>query len=653
MNISMILESIDSGYMALPEFQRGYVWNRDQVRGLIQSLYRRHPVGSLLVWVTRSAGAPARGDGELVPGIVKLILDGQQRITTLYGIVRGRPPQFFDGNLGTLRGLHFHLESEEFSFYQPVRMKDDPFWIDVTRLMQEGVGEYADLFMGDGLSKERQKVFYNRLSALHDIPKVDLHIEEVAGADKTIEVVVDIFNRVNSGGTKLSQGDLAMAKICADWPEARGRMRRTLTRWRSDGYDFNLDWLLRNVNTILTGEAKFQHLHNIDAATIRNGVERAERHADTLLHYLSGRLGLDHDRVLFGRYAFPVMTHYLDRRGGHFADGVESDRLLFWYLESAMWGRFSGSTETVIDKDLKALEDTGAGPDVLIRELMLSHGRLTVEPEHFGGWSLGARFYPVLYLLTRTRQARDWRTGVELKLEHLGRMQRPEVHHIFPKARLYKNGYAKAEVNAVANYCFQSKDTNLWISDRLPEEYFPEVEARHPGVLASQWIPTDPGLWKLDRYRDFLEARKALLAEQTNQLLRELFHGELPTPSEIPTGVSEAASSVTVLGAIESPEEEAKLADLNAWVRAIGLPEGRLAYELNDETTGAPLAILDLAWPDGLQVGLSEPVAVLLNEGSELLKILNQRGYRYFTAAEGFRGYVEKQVMAIAEVEGG
>ena len=98
MKISTILDHIDSGHVALPVFQRGYVWNRDQVRGLMHSLYRGHPVGSLLVWVTESADAEHRGDHDLPPGVVKLLLDGQQRITTLYGLARGKPPKFFDGN---------------------------------------------------------------------------------------------------------------------------------------------------------------------------------------------------------------------------------------------------------------------------------------------------------------------------------------------------------------------------------------------------------------------------------------------------------------------------------------------------------------------------------------------------------------------------
>src|SRR3712207_918665 len=92
MNVLAILNLIDVGNIALPEFQRGYVWNRDQVRGLMDSLYHRHPVGGLLVWVTSAGSTKARGDGHVQPGPVELLLDGQQRITSLYGIIRGGNP---------------------------------------------------------------------------------------------------------------------------------------------------------------------------------------------------------------------------------------------------------------------------------------------------------------------------------------------------------------------------------------------------------------------------------------------------------------------------------------------------------------------------------------------------------------------------------
>ena len=93
MKISTILDRIDSGSIALPEFQRGYVWNRAQVRKLMRSLYLGYPIGSLLMWETQTDPTLTRGDQELSQGVVNLLLDGQQRITTLYGVIRGQPPQ--------------------------------------------------------------------------------------------------------------------------------------------------------------------------------------------------------------------------------------------------------------------------------------------------------------------------------------------------------------------------------------------------------------------------------------------------------------------------------------------------------------------------------------------------------------------------------
>lgn len=353
MKVSTILDHIDSGHMALPEFQRGYVWNRDQVRGLMQSLYRRHPVGSLLVWATQSEGAASRGDQQLAQGVVKLLLDGQQRITSLYGIIRGRPPKFFDGNAGAFTDLRFNVDTEEFAFYSPVKMGVDPLWIDVTDLMKggnDGLGTYITTLGAVPELAPKLGGFIGRLTKVLGVRDVEFHVDEVTGDDKTIDVVVDIFNRVNSGGTKLSKGDLALAKICAEVPPARERMKHALKRWRDSGYYFDLDWLLRNVNTVATGEAKFHHLHAITAPEFGAALTRTEHSVDNLLNLIGGRLGLDHDRVLFGKYALPVMTHYLNRRGGTLTalDEKERDKLLFWYVNASIWGRFSGATETVL-----------------------------------------------------------------------------------------------------------------------------------------------------------------------------------------------------------------------------------------------------------------------------------------------------------------
>ena len=555
--------------------------------------------------------------------------DGQQRMTSLYGVVRGNAPKFFDGNTRIFTGLCFHLEDETFSFYQPVKMRDDPLWINVTELFQKGHKGIAEIITNLSTQPEtssKVSEYFTNISNLLGITDVDLHVEEVTGEDKTIDIIVEIFNRVNSGGTKLSKGDLALAKICADWPDARNAMKAKIKEWENADFDFNLDWLLRSINTVLTGEAKFHFLHDRTAEEIKDSLEKATKHINTCLNMISGRLGLDHDRVLFARYAIPVMVRYLDRHDGPL-DMTERDKLLFWFVQSGMWGRFSGSTESYIDKDLVAFEGTDGSLNNLLEQLRLWHGGLRVEPNHFTGWSLGARFYPVLYLITRMGEARDWGTGLPLKANLLGRMNRLEVHHIFPKSQLYKHKLNRSQVNALGNYCFLTKDTNIDISNRLPEEYFPEIEAAHHGALASQWIPSDKELWKIDNYLNFLEARKILLAAEVNRRMEELLHGDtqwLEGPKPIVSISSTDISDIAI--------EEDQLEALNEWMEQQSLMRGILAFDFADTYTGEQKAVLDLAWPKGIQEGLGQPVAVILTNGTETLAIASQAGYRCFAS---------------------
>jgi hypothetical protein len=646
MNVSDILSQIDLGSIALPEFQRGYVWNRDQVRSLMQSLYRRYPVGSLLVWTTRSEGAHTRGDGTVAPGVVELLLDGQQRMTSLYGIIRGKPPEFFDGNAETFTGLHFHLEREEFAFYSPLKMQDDPLWIDVTALMQESVASFFDRFV-ELEDRGKARTYMNRLAALEGIKHITLHIEKVTGEDKTVDLVVDIFNRVNSGGTKLSKGDLALAKVCAEWPAARDEMKKRLDKWRKAGFHFKLELLLRCITTILTGEALFAKLGDVYTARFRAGLERAERAVDGLLNLIGARLGLDHDRVLGSRYSFPLMARYLDERKFRLDDPRERDQLLYWYVHTFLWGRYAGSTETVLNQDLGLIEQPDGALERLIAELRRHRGDLQLQPNDFLGWSKGARFYPLLYMMTRVGKAKDWATGIELSMHLLGKLSRLEVHHVFPKALLYKNGYTRPDVNALANFTFLTQETNLRVSNRDPVEYLKEF--KHRDAIQSHWIPMDRRLWRVENYREFLEARRALLAEAANDFLDGLLAGAVPEAAAMPPIVDRDVAEVP--GGVAAAEEDDLLMAVNEWVVEEGLPEGEFLYELTDPQSGDAVAVLDLAWPDGLQAGLSEPAALLIDEPAGIHDAANRAGFRFFTDVETFRAYVHQEILASEKVE--
>jgi hypothetical protein len=642
--LGIILEQIDSGTILLPEFQRGYVWNRDQVRGLMRSLYRGYPVGALLVWETQADPGAVRGTSRGLGGVRQLLLDGQQRVTSLYGVMRGRPPAFFEGDPDTFTGLRFHVEDETFEFYAPAKMRDDPRWVDVTALFTNGLEPQIKRLNDHPDSAAQIVPYMTRLTRLHALLERDFHEEKITGGDKTVDVVVDIFNRVNSGGTKLSKGDLALAKICADWPEARSTMRTMLQHWSASGYQFSLDWLLRNTNALATGRAPFAALSDVSPGDFQSSLTIAGHHIGNFLDAAQGRLGLDHDRVLMGRYAIPVVSRYLQLHGykGHFPDTGQRDRVLYWYIHAALWGRFAGSTETVLAQDYETLGRNGI--DGLIAGLeRWRGGNLHIEAHDFEGFGRGSRFYPLLYLMTRVGAAQDFGSGLPLKNEMLGHLSSLQVHHIFPKALLYAHGYTRGEVNAVANFCFLTQKTNLDIGKRPPQEYFPEVAANHPDALASQWIPADPTLWTIDRYKDFLEARRDLLADAANNFLDELRAGH--------AGAA-AATLVRLAPPVDSDDESdnygAQVAQVVQQLLDEGCTRPLLDTEIADPETGHQLAIAEAYWPDGLQPGLGNPVVLELDGEESDLERLAELGFDVFTTTQALLGYVERRNRAAA-----
>lgn len=629
--LSTILDQIDSGTLLLPEFQRGYVWTRDQVRGLMRSLYRGYPVGGLLLWETEADPESVRGDAG-GGGVRLLLLDGQQSITSLYGVMRGHPPAFFEGNAAAFTGLHFNVETEVFEFYAPARMRDNERWVDVTRLFTEGLGPFISHFMDQ---PERMSLYLERLNRLQQIKDRDFHEEKITGRDMTVDVVVDIFNRVNSGGTELSKGDLALAKLCAQWPQARQVMRDHLRRWQEAGFSFSLDWLLRNATAVATGRAVFTALDEVTAGQFELVLGRSADYVDHFLDAVSGRLGLDHDRVLMGRGAIPVISRLLHLSGGRFTDATQRDKALFWYVHSALWGRFAGSTETFLAQDYETVKQ--AGIDGLITALeRWRGGNLDVRPHDFEGSTRGSRFYPLLYLLTRVRGARDLGSGLELRAEMLGRLTSLQVHHIFPKSVLYKAGFERGLVNAIANFCFLTQETNLRIGKRPPEEYLAEAEERYPGVLESQWIPNDPDLWRVERYGDFLAARRELLAQAAQSFLTELRTGTAP----------EAEVRLQPIRVVIDDTDDIRAMQVKALVEELtrlGCAEPALDSEIADPITGRELAVAEAFWPEGLQPGQGEPVVLELDPDQADLPRLEELGYEVFTSVDALLGYVTRR----------
>lgn len=169
----------------------------------------------------------------------------------------------------------------------------------------------------------------------------------------------------------------------------------------------------------------------------------------------------------------------------------------------------------------------------LVEQIIDQRGRIEVKASDFEGRDAQHPLYRMVYILAKAHSAIDWFNGLPLSSNH-GNSYRIHSHHIFPQSILYKNGFNpdnhlhRMTVNEIANRAFLTQETNYHISNRLPEEYLPEVDARYPGALTRQFIPMDPLLWRLDHYKDFLEARRELMARKINEYMNALIQEPVP-----------------------------------------------------------------------------------------------------------------------------
>lgn len=243
--------------------------------------------------------------------------------------------------------------------------------------------------------------------------------------------------------------------------------------------------------------------------------------------------------------------------------------------------------------------------------------------------------------MTRVLGARDLGNGIELKRQMLGHLSSLQVHHIFPKAQLYDAGYGRGEVNSVANFCFLTQQTNLDIGKRLPAEYLADIERRHPGALASQWIPTDPALWTLERYPQFLTARRDLLARAANAFLNGLLESGLPSTEE-------PLPRIALLDPTSGDDEMEGVRDLRDEVLAMGLAEPTVDVEIVEPVTGRAVAVAELFWKDGLQAGQGSPVVLDIDPDPVGMAHMEELGYDVFTSVDALRAYLHNRAREAA-----
>ena len=539
--ITELLSDIENRRLILPEFQRGYVWKRDKVRAYVSSLYRGYPTGSFLIWTTPDPGRIRGGAGasDSSDKFFYLILDGQQRLTSVYTVINGTPPPFYEDE-ELYFNLHFDLQSEEFVYYKPTQMKGRPEWIPVTTFFQEGLATFIQK-RGEGDEDVRRLYFDNlaKFQRLEAIRNYSYFTETIGERD--IERVVDIFNLVNSSGTNLSKSDFGLAHICASWPEARHTLRETQRRLETHHFEFGLDILTRMASTVATGSALYEPLYNTPIEKVKEAWRLVEPALDYVVNFLRSDAYIDASVHLKSPYPLIPLVVHLTRTGGVFRTERERRDFLHWMFAALMWGRYTATTETKLNADVAALSE--ADPTARLRDnLIKERGRIEVQARDLERASVRSTFYPMTYIVARARGAVDWFNGQPLYVKNVGAMFGLEAHHIFPVSVLYRTRYSSTDpvhrqvVNEIANLAFLTKQANLRISNAEPLAYLRDVKDRYPGALEAQFVPMDESLWTIERFEDFLAERRRLIAAGLNEFMESLVAEE---PVDVPTTIAD------------------------------------------------------------------------------------------------------------------
>ena len=292
MKIRELVDGIRKQDVVLPEFQREYVWSREQAKQLMVSLTKEYPVGSLLFWKTDDP--PELKNVEAAPeklGTLNVTLDGQQRLTTLYIFLTGEvPPYYQERDIQTdPRNLYFDLATGDFQYYQSSRMKGNPLWwsviecyknpdINVFEIAQQQTEESSEAF-------QLAHRYNENLNRLRQIKDMELSVQTVP-SQASLNDAIDIFDRVNSKGTKLTDADLALTHVTGRWSQARRELKKKIDDLDNRNFQFDLTFMTRALTGVVVNRALYETIHEQPREKLVAGWKKLERILDYLVTVL-------------------------------------------------------------------------------------------------------------------------------------------------------------------------------------------------------------------------------------------------------------------------------------------------------------------------------------------------------------------------------
>lgn len=542
MKINDCIGSIKQRDIVLPEFQREYVWSREQAKQLIVSLLKGYPVGGLLMWQTDNP-PELKNIGQLPErlGTINVLLDGQQRLTTLHMLITGDIPAYYTAaEIETdPRDLYFNLDDRDLQYYQPSKMQGNPLWhrvIDCFNYQGHPINVFTiakKLSSDDRTALDLAQRYQNNLTKLQNVLTVDFPVQTVP-YHANLDEAIDIFDRVNSQGTKLTDAELALTHVTGKWSTARREMKDKLAKLKQRHFEFNLTFMTRGLTVAVCRRALFETIHGKPKSELQGGWKSLTQILDYLTNVLPAHAFIHSTEDLNTTNALIPLIAYLSINKSKFGSEQSLKSAIHWLYAALMWARYTAQTDQRLEHDVLLVMKEEAPWVHLCEQIIDQRGRIEVKTSDFEGRGAQHPFYLATHLLAKAHGAVDWFNGTLLGATH-GAKYRIHSHHIFPQAVLYKSGFDpdnhldRKIVNEIANRAFLTAETNQSIAATRPEDYLPQIEANYPGALVKQFIPMDASLWKVESVHDFLAARREIISRKLNEFMAALVTKPEPT----------------------------------------------------------------------------------------------------------------------------
>lgn len=584
--IETLLAWVNSGEIAIPEIQRPFVWDGSKVRDLMDSLYKGYPIGYVIAW--RNPNVRLK-DGSLSEG-KKILIDGQQRVTALTAAILGQ--YVVNKTYQRVRiKIAFHPIDERFEVQNPAILKDKTWLPDISQAINGDLFEIADQYFELNPDVDKKQV-RNAFSNLMNIPKKQIGIIELA-ADLDIETVTEIFIRINSKGVVLSQADFAMSKIASNTEYNGNELRKAIDyfchlavapefykhivendkdfakteffqkmQWlkteNEDLYDPDYNDLIRVAFTTQFNRGRLSDLVSLlsgrnfetrtyedviaeaSFSTLKTGVNNFinETNFKRFLMIIKSA-GFISTKLIRSQNAinFAYIVYLKLKDLGVNSVAIES-HVRRWLVYSILTGRYSGSPESVFDFDIKQISQKPF--DEYLKEKEegeLSDAFWNASLPQSLDTSVASSPYFHVFLASQVKANDRGFLSKDVLVSDLISL-RGDIHHLFPKDYLKKNGLDRSKYNQIANYVYMQSEINIKVGNKPPKDYFEIVQSQMisnnqqiSGITTEQQlldnlkmnaIPEEIMQMSIDNYNEFLVARRKLMATKIKNYYHSL-----------------------------------------------------------------------------------------------------------------------------------